>query len=79
MGSQETRIKIAIFIVAILITAGMVFLVTGGMTMIYQYIADFANGPASPKARITGAVVAGLILALRVYTRYRAKMARKKK
>lgn len=79
MGSLETRIKIAIFIVAILITAGMVFLVTGGMSWIYHFIASFANGAASPRARITGAVIAGLVLALRVYTRYRAKMARKKK
>lgn len=79
MGSLETRFKIAIFIAAILITAGMVFLVTGGMGLVYQYIATFANGAASPKARITGAIVAGVVLALRVYTRLRAKNARKKK
>jgi aspartate oxidase len=79
MGSLETRFKIAIFIAAILITAAMVFLVTGGMGWIYQFIASFANGAASPRARITGAVIAGLVLALRMYTRYRAKIARKKK
>jgi len=79
MGSLETRYKIAIFVVAILITAGMVFLVSGGMTWIYHLIASFANGAASPKARITGAIVAGLVLALRLYTRYRSKMAHKKK
>ena len=79
MGSLETRIKIAVFIVAILITAGLVFLATGGMNWVFHFIGELTSGAPNPRLRIIAAVIAGLILALRLYARYRDKMARKKK
>ncbi len=79
MGSMETRIKIAVFILAVLLTAGVAYLVMGGMHWVFVYIASFGDGTPHPEIRIGGAVVIGFVVVLRFYARHRAKVARKKK
>lgn len=79
MGSSETRIKIAIFIIAVLCTAALGYLATGGMHLLFEYIATFSDGKPHPELRIGGAVILGIIVVLRFYFRHRAKVARKRK
>lgn len=79
MGSLETRVKIAIFIVAALCTALLGYLATGGMHLLFEYIASFSDGKPHPELRIGGAVVLGIIVVLRFYFRHRAKSARSRK
>ena len=79
MGSLETRIKIAVFIIAVLLTAGLCYLATGGMQLVFNYIGSFGLGVPHPSLRIVGAVVIGIIVVLRFYFRRRARLARTKK
>jgi uncharacterized membrane protein len=79
MGPLETRIKIAIFIIAVLFTAGLGYMATGGMHWVFEYIGSFGQSGPHPTLRIVGAAVIAFIVILRFYFRHRAKQARKRK
>ena len=79
MGSSEIRIKIAIFIIAVLCAVALGYLATGGMHLLFGYFGSFSDGKPHPELRIGGAIVLGIIVVLRFYLRHRAKLARKRK
>ena len=79
MEPLETRVKIAILLIAVLCTAALGFLATGGMHWIFAYFGSLDFDKPHPELRIIGAVVIGIIVILRFYLRRRAKLARRKK
>jgi len=79
MEPLETRVKIAILFIAVLCTAALGFLATGGMHWIFAYFGSLDFDKPHPELRIIGAVVIAFVVILRFYVRYRAKQARRKK
>ena len=72
-------IKIAAFLAAILLTLGIVLLVSKGMAWIFSYIGAFGVTRPAQSLPIVGAIVLGFVVVLRFYLRRRAKQARQKK
>jgi hypothetical protein len=77
MGLSDIRNKIAIFIIAVLCTVGIGYAVVIGMHWVFTYIAGFSLSQLSPSLRIGGAIFIGIVVALRIYLRRRAKLQRK--
>lgn len=79
MEPLETRVKIAILVIAVLCTVCLGYLATGGMHWVFDYFGSLDSDKPHPELRIVGAVVIGIIVVLRFYLRRRAKLARRKK
>jgi hypothetical protein len=79
MEPLSTRHKIAIFVVAVVCTAGLSYVAVKGMYWVFDYVGSFGQGAPHATARVVGGIVIGAVVLLRFYFRRRAAVARKKK
>lgn len=76
MDPLSTRVRIAIFVLAVVCTAGLAYAAVKGMQWVFVYAGSFGQSGTHPTLRLVGAVVIAIIVALRFYVRRRAKNAR---
>jgi hypothetical protein len=79
MEPLNTRLRIAIIIIAVVSTAGLSYLAVKAMHWLFAYVGSFGQGGPHPMLPVVGGVVIAIIVLLRFYFRRRAAAARAKK
>jgi hypothetical protein len=77
MEPLSARVRIAIFVLAVVCTAGLAYAAVKGMQWALANAASLGDA-SHPIARAVGVLVIAIIVGLRFYVRRRAKLAQKK-
>jgi hypothetical protein len=75
MNPLSTPVRIAIFVLAVVCTAGLAYAAVKGMQWVFSYIGNFRQGEEHPMLRVVGGVVIAIVIGLRFYVSRRAKAA----